>query len=63
MERLKRDSIFIHKHWMDENHKPLLCRVTRTVGDTVYWRDVTGGHVYRFEQQEAERWVMGVIKQ
>jgi hypothetical protein len=34
---MKRGTIFEHKHWLDTKNMPLLCQVTATGRDVVYW--------------------------
>lgn len=37
---LKRGTKFLHSKWLDENHLPLLCEVTRVAQGVVYWKPV-----------------------
>lgn len=45
---LKRGSHFLHRFWLDPSkmpgHAPILCRVTRIAGGSVYYRPVYEPH-------------------
>jgi hypothetical protein len=36
---MKRGTVFEHKHWLDNKNMPLLCYVTCTRGDLIYYTD------------------------
>ncbi len=33
---------FVHVSWLDEKHRPLVCKVTRVARGVVYWRGYYG---------------------
>jgi hypothetical protein len=56
---MKRGDIFTHKRWLDAQHKPLRCVVTRVALGVVYWQaegERKAHHYFRIEQ--ADRYVM-----
>jgi hypothetical protein len=58
---MKRGDRFIHKHWLDENNKPLECVVTRVARGTVYWRPVGGGSPMCFSLESSEKYVGSML--
>lgn len=57
---LKRGDRFLHKSWLDENRKPMLCEVTRVANGVVYWKQ-EGENKSRhyFQIEDAEKYVKG----
>lgn len=54
---MKRGDLFTHAHWLDANHRPLRCRVTRVADGVVYWKPIDGGKSMYFPITESARYV------
>jgi hypothetical protein len=54
---MKRGDTFTHARWLDTDHKPLRCVVTRVARGLVYWRPIDGGSPMYFELSKASQYV------
>lgn len=54
---MKRGDIFTHAYWLDTEHKPLVCRVTKTALGLIYYRPVDGGSPVYFRVEDIAKYV------
>ena len=68
VETMKPGTIFEHRHWLDNNNMPLLCRVTAVRCGTIYYREwvpqdeTVKGSKYCFDLSESKKYIGNIIE-